>query len=97
MVQKSLLLILVSSLACVVIVLTEEGSCREFALIHAGDGAVGAHGATRSEAVENLACFDQCFASQAACKFTVCLGQRGKTSHQNSSNVMFYKTIRLRH
>lgn len=77
--------------------LTEEGGWREFALIHAVDGTVGAHGATSSKAVENLACFDQRFASQAACKFTVCLGQRWKTSHQNSGSVMFYKTIRLRH
>lgn len=58
--------------------LTNEGGCRQLSLVHAVDGAVGAHGAARSEAVEHLACLNQCFASQAGRKFTVGLGQRGK-------------------
>lgn len=67
--------------------LTVEGSWRQLALVHAVDGAVGAHGAARSEAVEHLACLDQRFASLAARKFTVGLGQRGKTSRQNNKQL----------
>lgn len=68
----------VSPLARVVWLLTVERRRRQFAFVHAVDGAVGAHGATRSEAVEHLARLDQRFASQAAREFTVGLGQRGE-------------------
>lgn len=77
----------VNPLAWVVWLLTVEGSWRQLALVHAVDGAVGAHGAARSEAVEHLACLDQRFASLAARKFTVGLGQRGKTSRQNNKQL----------
>lgn len=71
-------------LACVVWLLTDEGGWGQFDLIHAVDRAVGAHGATYCQAVEHFARLDQCFASHTARKFTVCLGQREKTSHQNN-------------
>lgn len=55
--------------------LTAEGRRRQFALVHAVDGAEGAHDSARAEAVEHLACLDERFANPTACKFTVCLRQ----------------------
>lgn len=65
----------VSSLL-IVLLLTDEGGRRQFALVHAVDRAEGAHDATYSEAVEHLPRLDQCFACMAARKFAVCLQQR---------------------
>lgn len=79
-------------LACIVWLLTDEGGWGQFDLVHAVDGAVGAHGATYCEAVQHLTRLDQRFASHADRKFTVCLGQREKTSHQNNwiQNIRLY-------
>lgn len=70
------------------LLLTAEGGWRQFALVHAVDGAEGAHGAAYTKAVEHLSCLDQRFANRTACKFTVCLGRGRKIStaqqqHQN--------------
>lgn len=53
--------------------LTDEGGGGQLALVHAADGAEGAHGAARPEAVQNLAGLDQRFASEARGQFTVSL------------------------
>lgn len=70
------------------LLLTAEGGWRQFALVHAVDGAEGAHGAAYTEAVEHLARLDQRFANRTACKFTVCLGQgrRISTAQQQHQN-----------
>lgn len=68
------------------LLLTAEGGWRQLALVHAVDGAEGAHGAAYTEAVEHLARLDQRFANRTACKFTVCLGQGRKISHPQHNN-----------
>lgn len=79
-------------LACAAWLLTDKGGWGQFDLVHAVDGAVGAHAATYCEAVQHFTRLDQCFASHADRKFTVCLRQRGKTSHQNNwiYNIRLY-------
>lgn len=55
----------------VVWLLTDEGGRRQFALVEAVDGAVGAHHATHAQPVQHLSRLDQCFTSLAGCKFAV--------------------------
>lgn len=59
--------------------LTAEGRRRQFALVHAVDGAEGAHDVARAEAVQHLARLDERFAGPAAREFTVCLRQGGQS------------------
>lgn len=67
--------------------LTDEGGGGQLALVHAVDGAVGAHGAARSQAVEDLARLNQRFTRQAAREFTVGLqGKKERTSHQATAH-----------
>lgn len=61
--------------------LTDEGGGGQLALVHAVDGAVGAHGAARSQAVEDLARLNQRFTGQAAREFTV--GLQGKKERES--------------
>jgi len=65
--------------------LTDEGGGGQLALVHAADGAVGAHGgAARPQAVQHLARLDQRLASQARRQFTVSLRR-----HQHSRLLLY--------
>lgn len=73
--------------ACVLWLLTDDGCCCQLALVHTINRAVGDHGATCPDAMEYLSRLNQCFARQAALKFTVSLRETGKAPQLNKTSL----------
>lgn len=68
--------------------LTHEGGDRQFALVQAVDGAVGAHHAAHAQAVQHLTRLDQRFARLACCKFAVRLWQQRTNQNKTFSRYL---------